>query len=144
MPEGLVKRYDAKVKRVPAQMARNVAEFQRKLCKRPGCARVRLVQEAAALPVWPDWQFDSVIVDEGQNFRVEWRDLVFRQACENARILWLEDTGEGGRSDLSGPLYCPSGHGRLLRVRGVAALPATARAARRSGRAAGCSTEESQ
>jgi hypothetical protein len=51
----------------------------------------RLVEEAAALPIRPDWQFDSVIVDEGQDFRVEWRDLVFRHARENARILWLED-----------------------------------------------------
>ena len=51
----------------------------------------RLVEEAAALPIRPDWQFDSVIVDEGQDFRGEWRDLVFRHARENARILWLED-----------------------------------------------------
>ena len=36
------------------------------------------------------------IADEGQDFRVEWMDLLFRHACENARILWLEDTGEGG------------------------------------------------
>jgi hypothetical protein len=35
-------------------------------------------------------------VDEDQDFRVEWRDLVFLHACENARIFWLEDTGEGG------------------------------------------------
>jgi hypothetical protein len=41
-PEGLVKRYDDTVKRVPAQMARNVAEFQRKLYKRPGCNKVRV------------------------------------------------------------------------------------------------------
>jgi hypothetical protein len=51
----------------------------------------RLVEEAAALPIRPGWQFDSVIVDEGQDFRVEWRDLVFRHARDNARILWLED-----------------------------------------------------
>jgi len=49
------------------------------------------VEEAAALAIRPDWQFDTVIVDEGQDFRVEWRDLVFRHARENARILWLED-----------------------------------------------------
>jgi hypothetical protein len=42
----------------------------------------RLVEEAAALPIRSDWLFDSVIVDEGQDFRVEWRDLVFRHARE--------------------------------------------------------------
>ena len=41
-PEGLVKRYDDTVKRVPAQMARNVAEFQQKLYKRPGCNKIRV------------------------------------------------------------------------------------------------------
>lgn len=51
----------------------------------------RLVEEAAALPIRSDWLFDTVIVDEGQDFRVEWRDLVFRYAREDARILWLED-----------------------------------------------------
>ncbi len=51
----------------------------------------RLVEEAAALLIRPDWLFDSVIVDEGQDFRGEWRDLVFRHAREDARILWLED-----------------------------------------------------
>jgi hypothetical protein len=51
----------------------------------------RLVEDAAARPVGPDWRFDTVIVDEGQDFHVEWRDLVFRHAREDARILWLED-----------------------------------------------------
>jgi superfamily I DNA and RNA helicase len=57
---------------------------------RPG-AFDRLVEDAAARPVGPDWLFDTVIVDEGQDFRVEWRDLIFRHGRENAHILWLED-----------------------------------------------------
>jgi hypothetical protein len=51
----------------------------------------RLVAEAAALPIGPDWQFDTVIVDEGQDFHTEWRDLVLRHARPDARLFWLED-----------------------------------------------------
>jgi len=73
-PEGLVKRYDDKVKRVPAQMARNVAEFQRKLYKRPGCAKVRVenllycpdyrVQRIETAGLSPDRIIDSRRRDE--------------------------------------------------------------------------------
>ncbi len=51
----------------------------------------RLVREAMALPVPPALQFDTVIVDEGQDFSAEWRDQVLRHAGGQARVLWLED-----------------------------------------------------
>lgn len=51
----------------------------------------RMVLEAEKLPVDPAFRFDSVIVDEGQDFPAAWRDLVFAHAHENARLLWLED-----------------------------------------------------
>ena len=51
----------------------------------------RLVADAAALPLAPDNLFDTVIVDEGQDFQPEWRDLVLRHAKPDARVLWLED-----------------------------------------------------
>ena len=51
----------------------------------------QLVLDASALPVPNTWLFDTVIVDEGQDFYPEWRDLVFRHARESARMLWLED-----------------------------------------------------
>lgn len=51
----------------------------------------RLVSDAAALPVSPDWQFDTVIIDEGQDFQADWRDLVLRHARPEARLFWLED-----------------------------------------------------
>ncbi len=36
-------------------------------------------------------RFDTVIVDEGQDFSESWRDAVFRLARPGARLLWLED-----------------------------------------------------
>ncbi|WP_374500005.1 ATP-binding domain-containing protein, partial [Zoogloea sp.] len=54
-------------------------------------AFARLVAEAAALPVTDDWLFDSVIVDEGQDFSEDWRDQVLALARSDARRIWLED-----------------------------------------------------
>ncbi len=50
-----------------------------------------LVERAASLPPGEHWRFDSVIVDEGQDFTPRWRDLVLRHARPEARLLWLED-----------------------------------------------------
>src|SRR5690606_37427160 len=46
---------------------------------------------AAALPVPEALRFDTVIVDEGQDFNEQWRDMVLRHARPGARALWLED-----------------------------------------------------
>lgn len=51
----------------------------------------RLVADAAALPVPEALRFDTVIVDEGQDFNEQWRDMVLRHARPGARALWLED-----------------------------------------------------
>jgi hypothetical protein len=51
----------------------------------------RLVDRAAELPLTDDFMFDTVIVDEGQDFPEAWRDQVLRHARNDARILWLED-----------------------------------------------------
>jgi len=37
------------------------------------------------------WRFDVVIVDEGQDFSVAWRDIVLRMLKENGRVIWMED-----------------------------------------------------
>lgn len=50
-----------------------------------------LVDDAAALPTADDFRFDTVIVDEGQDFDARWRDIVLRLATPDARVLWLED-----------------------------------------------------
>src|SRR5690606_39240579 len=51
----------------------------------------RLVADAAALPAPEALRFDTVIVDEGQDFNEQWRDMVLRHARPGARALWLED-----------------------------------------------------
>lgn len=51
----------------------------------------RLSEQAAALAVGENWRFDTVIVDEGQDFTEAWRDEVLRLARADARLLWLED-----------------------------------------------------
>lgn len=50
-----------------------------------------MVERAAAMPVPDSLKFDCVIVDEGQDFTDQWRDLVLRHANEGARLVWLED-----------------------------------------------------
>ena len=42
-------------------------------------------------PVPNHWQFDVVIVDEGQDFSERWRDVVLKLLRPNGRIMWLED-----------------------------------------------------
>ncbi len=44
---------------------------------------------AAKLP--ETWQYDVVIIDEGQDFSVTWRDIVLRMLKEHGRAIWLED-----------------------------------------------------
>ncbi len=50
-----------------------------------------LIARAEQLPVPESLRFDSVIIDEGQDWSERWRDLVLRHAAEDARLLWLED-----------------------------------------------------
>ncbi len=51
----------------------------------------RLEREAAAVPIDARWSFDTVVVDEGQDFPAAWRDQVLRHAKPDARVIWLED-----------------------------------------------------
>ncbi|HMY07132.1 MAG TPA: ATP-dependent helicase [Accumulibacter sp.] len=51
----------------------------------------RLVERAAALPVPDELRFDTLIVDEGQDFSEDWCAQVFRFAAPDSRRLWLED-----------------------------------------------------
>jgi superfamily I DNA and RNA helicase len=51
----------------------------------------RMAFDAADLPVTETWRFDTVIVDEGQDFSEAWRDMALALARQDARLLWLED-----------------------------------------------------
>lgn len=50
-----------------------------------------LVTRAGQLQLPENLRFDTVIVDEGQDWSEHWRDATWRHARENARLLWLED-----------------------------------------------------
>ena len=39
----------------------------------------------------PAWQFDEIVVDEGQDFQTAWRDALLRLLNSNGRAWWLED-----------------------------------------------------
>jgi hypothetical protein len=51
----------------------------------------RLEREAAGIVPQGHWLFDTVVVDEGQDFSQAWRDQVLRHARPDARVVWLED-----------------------------------------------------
>ena len=44
---------------------------------------------AATLP--QSWRYDVLIVDEGQDFSIAWRDILLRMLKEDGRAIWLED-----------------------------------------------------
>ena len=54
-------------------------------------AFARLVSEAAKLAIPEEFRFDTIIIDEGQDFTAQWRDLILRHAKPQARMIWLED-----------------------------------------------------
>jgi hypothetical protein len=39
-------------------------------------------------------EFDYLIIDEGQDFKVEWRDLICQMVKPDGRIIWMEDVGQ--------------------------------------------------
>ncbi|MYM81235.1 ATP-binding domain-containing protein [Duganella sp. FT50W] len=42
----------------------------------------------------PDWRYDVLIVDEGQDFSAAWRDIVLRMLKPDGRAIWLEDPNQ--------------------------------------------------
>lgn len=51
----------------------------------------QLQRRASELPVGEPFLFDTIIIDEGQDFSEPWRDFVFAHARPQARLIWLED-----------------------------------------------------
>ena len=64
-----------------------------------------LEQTLADGPLSADWQFDLLIVDEGQDFSEPWRDTLLRLLKPAGRALWLEDPMQNlyGRDAVSLP-----------------------------------------
>ncbi|NMG45701.1 nuclease [Aromatoleum toluvorans] len=54
-------------------------------------AFAELEQRFGALDAGEAWRFDELIVDEGQDFREDWRDALLRLLRPGARAWWLED-----------------------------------------------------
>lgn len=50
-----------------------------------------LIARAGELEVPDDLRFDSIIVDEGQDFSADWAQQLWRHADDDARRIWLED-----------------------------------------------------
>lgn len=51
----------------------------------------KMLADAAELPVSAGDLFDTLIVDEGQDFTEAWRDLALRHLKPEGRAIWLED-----------------------------------------------------
>jgi len=54
-------------------------------------AFARLESAFGVMAVPPEWVFDEIIIDEGQDFSPAWRDAVLRLGRPGARCWWLED-----------------------------------------------------
>lgn len=50
-----------------------------------------MIARAGELDVTATLRFDTVIVDEGQDFSPEWATQLWRHAGDDARLIWLED-----------------------------------------------------
>lgn len=72
--------------------------------KKPGIwEEIEHVLDTAAIPT--DWQYDVLIVDEGQDFSNAWRDVVLRMLKPGGRAIWLEDPTQNlyGRESVALP-----------------------------------------
>jgi len=56
----------------------------------PGIWR-QMEEHLAATELSGDWLFDTLIIDEGQDFSERWRDALLRMLRPEGRALWLED-----------------------------------------------------
>lgn len=55
----------------------------------------RDIEAAMASAPLPDtWRYDVLIVDEGQDFSLAWRDILLRMLKDDGRAIWLEDPNQ--------------------------------------------------
>jgi superfamily I DNA and RNA helicase len=52
-----------------------------------------------------DWNFDTLIVDEGQDFESEWLEILRLFLHKGANVLWLEDSDQNIYSKTPVPLH---------------------------------------
>jgi UvrD-like helicase C-terminal domain/AAA domain/Nuclease-related domain len=51
--------------------------------------------------IGPEWKFDALIVDEGQDFEPQWSEILRLFLKPDADLLWLEDLDQSIRPDLA-------------------------------------------
>ncbi|MFL6674477.1 MAG: ATP-binding domain-containing protein [Massilia sp.] len=55
----------------------------------------RQIETALATDDLPEtWKYDVLIVDEGQDFSIVWRDILLRMLKDGGRAIWLEDPAQ--------------------------------------------------
>ncbi|KPV39931.1 hypothetical protein AN478_06965 [Thiohalorhabdus denitrificans] len=59
----------------------------------------KLMERVLEFEVAPEWQFDPVIVDEGQDFKEEWFEGLQLFAAGDADMLWMEDPDQNVRAN---------------------------------------------
>src|SRR5690606_12471836 len=79
-------------------------DFNSEAYRKPGFWKT-LEELLLASKIPEQWQFDAVIVDEGQDFDPEWGELLGLFQREGGDLLWLEDPAQnlrGGGLQLEG------------------------------------------
>jgi hypothetical protein len=64
----------------------------------------KIEAEMTASPLPTNWQYDVLIVDEGQDFSAAWRDILLRMLKPEGRAIWLEDPNQNLYGKQSVPL----------------------------------------
>ncbi|MGB6054566.1 MAG: ATP-binding domain-containing protein [Burkholderiaceae bacterium] len=79
-------------------------------------------QALATAPLPPEWKYDVLIVDEGQDFSQAWCDALLRLLNDGGRALWMEDRMQDlyGRDAVALPgwvtLHAPSNYRSPRRI----------------------------
>jgi hypothetical protein len=64
----------------------------------------KIEAEMTVSPLPANWQYDVLIVDEGQDFSAAWRDILLRMLRPEGRAIWLEDPNQNLYGKQSVPL----------------------------------------
>jgi hypothetical protein len=64
----------------------------------------RLPERVLGENVTDDWRFETLIVDEGQDFRADWWEILRLFVHEDADVVWLEDDSQNIMLNASVPL----------------------------------------